>query len=513
MAGAFDYEVFGLNIRSEIPLPELFESRGTHAPDVFIRQASIRTVASNAEIDVDEGALVLSIPEVARYRIERGREILVDPESGVPERNVRLFLLGSAFGALLHQRGLLPLHANAVEIDGRAVAFMGESGAGKSTLAAWFHRRGYRIIADDVCVVGFDDQGEPFAAPGLPRLRLWSEALELMGHDPRGLNRSYLSDEHEKFDVPMNAASVARSQMPLAAIYLLDQGGERFIVPLCGIEATDAIFANTYRGEYLAKTSGQKEHWESAVRLVRGTPVFRVSREWDLAVLDQQCGQILDHVSSRGTPDRASLTVAEPVESGSICVGCGLCCDGTLHGSTKVRQHDEGKVLAAPLEIITEGERRFFRQPCPHFSSGSCSIYSERPGVCRTYSCALLGKLQGGQISAAGAREKIATAHDLVATVRALDPNAITPAQRTALSKRLKSGLTGAVGEDRDDLARQLLRIGVLEHFLARWFLKESQGEKRRKLSETRARNGRSGAAVRLLVNESEHPGCKRSDD
>ena len=60
-------------------------------------------------------------------------------------------------GAALHQRGILPLHANAVEIDHRAVAFMGASGAGKSTLAAWFHDQGYPILADDVCVIRADD--------------------------------------------------------------------------------------------------------------------------------------------------------------------------------------------------------------------------------------------------------------------------------------------------------------------------------------------------------------------
>jgi hypothetical protein len=116
-----------------------------------------------------------------------------------------------------------------------------------------------------------------------------------MGRDSRGLNRSFLDDEHEKFDVPIDAASAARSQMSLAAIYLLDRGGEFSIVPLRGIEAADAVFANTYRGEYLAKTSGQKEHWESAVRLVRGTPVFRAIRQWDPTALDEQCSRLLHH--------------------------------------------------------------------------------------------------------------------------------------------------------------------------------------------------------------------------
>lgn len=305
MSASFNYEVFGLKIRSALALPELFDATSNEAPDVTVQLGVVRNPNSTADIHEDGDGLIIPIPGVARYRIASGREIVVDPEPQVPERNIRLFLLGSAFGALLHQRGLLPLHANAVDIGGRAVAFMGESGAGKSTLAAWFHDRGHPIIADDVCVVGFDDRREPFAAPGLPRMRLWSEALQLTGRDAEGLSRSYLSDEEEKFDVPINAASAARTPTPLTAIYVLERGAETSIVPLRGIEAADAIFANTYRGEYVPKTAGQKGHWESAVRLVRGTPVFRAIRQWDAAALDEQCSRLFDHAREGLTSEHA----------------------------------------------------------------------------------------------------------------------------------------------------------------------------------------------------------------
>src|SRR5258708_39789946 len=80
-------------------------------------------------------------------------------------------------GAIFHQRGLLPLHANAIEVGGQAVAFVGPSGAGKSTLAAYFRDRGYRVLCDDVWVVSFGSDGEPLAWPGVPRVKLWGDAL------------------------------------------------------------------------------------------------------------------------------------------------------------------------------------------------------------------------------------------------------------------------------------------------------------------------------------------------
>ena len=302
-----DYEVFGLRLRSDFALPELFQAEGHAEPDVRIAEGPVQSPpVGTAGLHAHDGALVLVVPGIGRYRIEGGAAITVEPDSDVPGRNVRLFLLGSALGALLHQRRLLPIHANAVEIDGRAVAFMAASGGGKSTLAAWFHDQGFRVIADDVCVVGFGDDGQPYATPGLPRLRLWAETLELMGRDPVSYPRSYAGpDQVDKFDVQIDPRAAVQSHTPLAAIYLLERG-EPEIRRLSGVEAADAIFANTYRGAYLAATNGHEQHWSSSVRLVRNTPVFRASRTWSLNELDGQCAMLLQHARSISVPGQSA---------------------------------------------------------------------------------------------------------------------------------------------------------------------------------------------------------------
>jgi hypothetical protein len=296
-AHARDYSVFGLVVHSDLPLPELFPNEPQAAADVTIRSGKVPEAAQAREgLSTSDGALVLVIPGVARYRIADGRSITVEPEADVPDRNVRLYLLGSAFGALLHQRGLLPLHANAVDIGGTAIAFMGESGAGKSTLAAAFRDRGYRVIADDVCVVGFDAHGTPYAKPGLPRLRLWAEALEVMGQGTAGFEHSYVADEQlQKFDVPLDPSSAVRSDIPLSGLYLLARADEFSIDPLTGVEAADAVFANTYRGAFVSAANGQESHWQSAVHLVQRLPAFRVSRRWNLALLKEQSRSLLEH--------------------------------------------------------------------------------------------------------------------------------------------------------------------------------------------------------------------------
>lgn len=293
-----DYSVFGLRVRSEIPLPELFEA-ATGDADVTIRLGR-----TGAPTELDGGLhsvaddLLFVEPNIGRYRIAGGREIVVEAEPGVPERNVRLFLLGSAFGALLHQRGLLPLHANAVEIAGKAVAFMGPSGEGKSTLAAALHDRGHRILADDVCVIDLEEGPQPLVRPGLPRLRLWRDLIEQSGRDAANYDRSYAGDEtFEKYDVPLAPSSSVTAPVELAAIYLLARDTKFEISPLSGLPAAEAVFANTYRGAFVSTAKREHSHWTACVRLVRSAPVYLFSRPRDLDALGEQCARILDHVA------------------------------------------------------------------------------------------------------------------------------------------------------------------------------------------------------------------------
>lgn len=296
-----DYSVFGLRVRSAIPLPELFPAEGTGEADVTISVASVREGRGiQPGLTAVDGGLLLFVPNVGRYRIELGSTITVELEPGVPARNLRLFLLGSAFGALLHQRGILPLHANAVELGGAAVAFMGESGAGKSTLAAWFHDQGCEVIADDVCAVTFQATEQPVALPGLPRLRLWRDALEETGRDLRRYARSYVSeDEEEKFDVPMEVT--ARVPVPLAALYVLREGERFALEPLTLLKAAEAVFDHTYRGAFVGPAQAAHTHWDLAVKLVRSIPVFELTRPRALSALGEYSAQVREHATQLAT--------------------------------------------------------------------------------------------------------------------------------------------------------------------------------------------------------------------
>jgi hypothetical protein len=298
------YELYGLTIDSALALPGLPGSAvAAEAPaDVVIREGPIDLPEAPAGdpsgYSLGEDGTLLTIDTVGRFLIRNGREIVVDaPEASA--RNVRLFLLGSAFGALLHQRSLMPLHANAVVIDGHAFAFCGHSGAGKSTMAAWFHDRGAPILADDVCVIGFGADGTPLAYPGLPRLRLWRQALEESGRRVADYDQSF--DDMDKYDVPIPAGN-RTDPAPLAGVYLLakaeEGGGEVAIQRLTGVAAVETLVSNTYRGHYLSQIGGTGDHLAACARIARSVPIFRADRPWGFDRFDAAAAQLEAHARS-----------------------------------------------------------------------------------------------------------------------------------------------------------------------------------------------------------------------
>jgi hypothetical protein len=294
-----EYFLFGLALRSEMPLPELDPCSHDNAAAVTIRLSEVLEIPRNEgglPLRVTSLGAVLTIPGVARFSIRAGNSISVERSVGASDRNVRLFLLGSAMGVLLHQRGILPLHANAIAFDGHAVAFLGHSGAGKSTLAAAFHDRGSAILSDDVCALVQRKDGF-IAQAGIPRLRLWRDAVERSGRTVDGHERAF--DALDKYTVP--TASEARGiAMPLRAIYLLvrEDDVEREIRPLAGLTAVRALMENTYRGAFIGTVGDAATHFRTCLALSRAVPVFELVRPWGVRGIESTMAHVETHLRS-----------------------------------------------------------------------------------------------------------------------------------------------------------------------------------------------------------------------
>jgi hypothetical protein len=295
-----DYRLFGLRLRSAIALPELEPVLCDDADAVQIRLGRVPRTTDGAAThwlaQTTSGA-VLTVAGVGRFCIRDGAEIIVDPDPAASARNVRLYLLGSAMGALLHQRHMLPLHANAVVLDAGAVAFLGASGAGKSTLAAAFHDRSRHVLSDDVCVVTEAGQGV-LAEPGVPRVRLWRDAVERSGRTIDAYERAF--DSLDKYTVGLDQARNSGA-VRLRAVYLLtriDDGDGTAIRRLEGVEAIKALMENTYRGGFIPFVGDSRSHFEKCVRISQHVPIFCLVRPWDSARIGETILKVEEHLGA-----------------------------------------------------------------------------------------------------------------------------------------------------------------------------------------------------------------------
>jgi hypothetical protein len=276
----YSYQAFGLNIVSTVACPELFPQPG--APDVCVHYGVVPDALEIVQrretfYELNAEEFLLRIPAIAKFLVLGGKEIIVEPAPGVPDHEVRPFLLGSAFGALFHQRGLLPLHGSAIEVNGGAVVFLGASGSGKSSLAAAFSRRGYRVITDDVSVLSFSPEGKSLVHHSCQHLKLSAEILEGMGKKPAAYPRVIF--EPAKYLLPLRDGFCA-SPRPVKRVYeLATHDTQDFQIALLqGTEKLTVLLSHTYRPEFLEGSPGKKLYFTQCSRAARHTAISRLLR-------------------------------------------------------------------------------------------------------------------------------------------------------------------------------------------------------------------------------------------
>jgi hypothetical protein len=191
------YNICGLSIKSDIPIPQLPPADGKE-PDYALK------VLTTGSAPVCRWKLHFSLPNGKPWMSVGGRnadfhlrfsklahfsvsgsekEICCYCKSDFPLESIVHLFLDMVVPLLLSQQDRMVLHAGAVMISGKIIAFLGETGQGKSSLTTSFGQKGFAVVTDD-CLVIENKEGHPIGTPLYPGLRLWPEAvLALFGDD------------------------------------------------------------------------------------------------------------------------------------------------------------------------------------------------------------------------------------------------------------------------------------------------------------------------------------------
>ena len=281
------YSAYGLQLASALPLPELLPGKGRADVHIGIDRSTsggAGEISGIRSISASPIRVSLTWSTVGDLLIEDGNRITVTPASGADEESLRLFVTGAGLGVLLHQRGLLVLHASGVVIEDRAVGFLGAKGWGKSTTAMALHQRGRPFISDELLVMRFDEQNQALVMPGSTPMRLWADALVSAGGNLDTATR--VRPGVDKYYV--NASSMADEEYPLDRLYLLD-GGERLSakpVPLA--EAFFGIVPHVYVSRFgtpFIQSTDFAHTFRQLNLLLKKTAVIRLIRRQDLTEL------------------------------------------------------------------------------------------------------------------------------------------------------------------------------------------------------------------------------------
>jgi hypothetical protein len=282
------YRAYGLGLDSCLPLPDVSsDAPGAEAEIAFVEgavpaelpDALVRGVRFQAARD----RVLLTVDGIARYLVAEGSRVTIDRSPGVGDDDVRLYLLGVAFGAILHQRGELVVQGSAVVVDGAAIVFMGDSGTGKSTLAAAFARRGHMAVADDFCRI--QPGREMRAHPGFGYFKLWPDSLEQLGRPLRDLHCIRPGLNKRRWPLGRGLAAAA---LPVRKLYLLQpyNGPAATLTAIEGVQRFNLINQQTYFDGFIAGAAPRLEHHRRVMQLAGLTPLSVVSCPDDLARLD-----------------------------------------------------------------------------------------------------------------------------------------------------------------------------------------------------------------------------------
>ena len=273
------YQAFGLIVESEISLPELTGIAPGPEPDIRIVYASSLNLPTREDGVVarfnEDGSHFLAWPDVAAFQFRGRYHIEVQPYPDTPVNYLSFPLLGPIMALALHMRGMVTLHASAIDINGNGVIFVGDKLAGKSTTAAAFLRAGYRLLTDDLLAIRSSPDGGLHILPAYGQLKLAKDAAEAVrvpGAHPLSLvYPAFEKRQHRLTDC------FRHDLLAPKCIYVLDRSGDTpGLTPLKGAQALSAILRYSYItrfGKAALSPADEARHLQGCAELARNVRV------------------------------------------------------------------------------------------------------------------------------------------------------------------------------------------------------------------------------------------------
>jgi hypothetical protein len=317
------YEVYGLGLSSNLPIPGLIELPATWKSDVRVSLGLIPHWLDDlsearewfiSPYKDDRGEPAVKVWKLAggtyfrllyndktEFIVDRfGTKVWATWLNGLTLEDTATYLLGPILGFVLRLRGVTCLHASAIAVDDQAITLLGAAGAGKSTAAAAFAERGCPVLSDDIVAL-WDCDRAFLVQPGYPYLCLWPSSVGALYGGLDDLPRLAPTWDKRYLDLTQDAYRFQQQPVRLAAVYILGERCPDSTAPsIDAVPAKDglmALVANTYATCLLDKAIRARE-FEFLGRLATAVPLRRVRPHIDPARLSNLCELIVDDLQA-----------------------------------------------------------------------------------------------------------------------------------------------------------------------------------------------------------------------
>ena len=279
------YIAYGIPIRSSIELPAFVPfSEHSEIPSIHVSEGKTPENLENPPTTTkpfatfNENEFLYTVPDVARYYVRQGRQIIIEPLGG-DWSEILLIFYSNCLAATLFQRNIIPFHVSGVFVEANKVLlFAAPSRTGKSTTAVMLQEKGYAPFTDDTAVL-YVENGKCYAQASYPMIRLWQNSIAnqsvLEEHEKQPIRTDM---EMDKYGFFFHDAFVQHKVEVAGIVFLEEEGSDIQIMSYKPATAMQYLGNNIYRKQWLNGMKKQMLQFTQLTSIAGCTPAWKATR-------------------------------------------------------------------------------------------------------------------------------------------------------------------------------------------------------------------------------------------
>lgn len=287
---AINYRIYGITFSSSFPFkyklensdetPVLeFEYQGIQKDYKISGNEVSHYMSGNSIMRLYQGDSheTLVFPGVAAFECTRSeiRAYTFTPEL---EYLIEICFIGNVMSYWLERQGFIMLHASSIEIEDKAIVFMGGMNRGKTTAASAFVAAGFPLVTDDILSVTVTEPSVSVAS-GFPQMKLTPDQLKFFNEKPENFEKIHPHFDKRRIPIGAGIGLYSGKRLPPGPIYLIehvDRDSNPRSIEVNQAEALLSLLKNSFVAELLDSIDRGKPRLDKLASIVKCTSLRRL---------------------------------------------------------------------------------------------------------------------------------------------------------------------------------------------------------------------------------------------